>query len=78
MSDPLLLLDSWPSLGPDRHSESAKQSHEWFRMLAMHINNLQTEIKTLRAANVELEKKLNNQQKSFATRRARRLIAARL
>ncbi|CAF0917391.1 unnamed protein product [Brachionus calyciflorus] len=44
MSDPLALLDNWPSTGQGNHSDLTKRHHDWFKSLTAAIKSLQLNV----------------------------------
>ena len=44
MSDPLTLIECWPSMGQGNHSDATKRHHEWLKSLANTIIALQKKV----------------------------------
>ena len=59
MSNPIDLIDDWPSPGSGKHSELTKKHDDWIKQLAIEVKKLQSELAATRLENRQLKESLN-------------------
>jgi hypothetical protein len=58
MSNPIDLIDDWPSIGSGKHSELTKRHDDWIKQLAIEVKKLQSELAATRLENRQLKESL--------------------
>jgi hypothetical protein len=58
MSNPIDLIDDWPSIGSGKHSELTKRHDDWIKQLAIELKKLQSELAATRLENRQLKESL--------------------
>lgn len=61
MSNPIDLVDKWPSLGSGNHSDGTKRHHDWIKSLSVSFKLLQAKFNILEIKNKDQESKIEEQ-----------------
>lgn len=62
MSNPIELVDSWPSLGSGNHSDGTKRHHDWIKSLSISFKLLQAKFTVLEIQIKDQESKIEKHE----------------
>ncbi|CAF0708880.1 unnamed protein product [Brachionus calyciflorus] len=59
MTDPISLIDNWPSIGQGNHSDATKKHHEWLKSIAVTVKALKFRIEEQDRLLAEKDEEIN-------------------